>query len=107
MASEADGGGTEFVGSHEKADDGYGQNGFPGPASDVPGKHTTSGFLPKTVLPSQDPIGQDRLEARVKVDGDGKAIPYPPAAASMANRGVDTGSPGGPIPNVLNHSPKR
>lgn len=40
-----------FIGSREKAKNGYGQNGFQGPSSDTPGKHTTSGFLPKTVIP--------------------------------------------------------
>jgi hypothetical protein len=33
-------GGTEFVGSHEKARNGYGQNGYQGPASDLPGQST-------------------------------------------------------------------
>jgi hypothetical protein len=32
--------GTEFVGSHEKAKNGYGQNGYQGPASDLPGQST-------------------------------------------------------------------
>jgi hypothetical protein len=42
MAGETDGGaaGTEFVGSHEKAKNGYGQNGFQGPSSDLPGQKT-------------------------------------------------------------------
>lgn len=31
---------TEFVGSHEKALNGYGQNGYPGPSSDLPGQAT-------------------------------------------------------------------
>lgn len=31
---------TEFVGSHEKAQNGYGQNGYQGASSDLPGKHT-------------------------------------------------------------------
>lgn len=32
--------GTEFVGSHEKANNKYGQNGYQGPASDLPGQAT-------------------------------------------------------------------
>ena len=32
--------GTEFVGSHEKADNGYGQNGYQGASSDLPGQKT-------------------------------------------------------------------
>ena len=32
--------GTEFVGSHEKANNGYGQNGYSGPSSDLPGQAT-------------------------------------------------------------------
>ena len=46
---------TDIVGSRqptfpseEKNDNsGYGQNGFGGPSSDLPGKRTTSGFLPE------------------------------------------------------------
>jgi hypothetical protein len=34
-----------------KSDNGYGQNGFAGPSSDTPGKHTTSGFLPQATVP--------------------------------------------------------
>jgi hypothetical protein len=36
----------DVVGSKLPANNGYGQNGFPGPSSDEPGKNTTSGFLP-------------------------------------------------------------
>jgi len=38
----------DVVGSKMKPENGYGQNGFTGPSSDTPGKHTTSGFLPDT-----------------------------------------------------------
>lgn len=37
MAGEAS---TEFVGSHEKALNKYGQNGYQGPSSDMPGEAT-------------------------------------------------------------------
>lgn len=33
---------------------GYGQNGYAGPSSDTPGKHTTSGFLPQAVIPTHE-----------------------------------------------------
>ena len=48
MADTADD--TEFVGSHLKAKNGYGQNGYQGASSDVPGEHTTSGFLPQAEI---------------------------------------------------------
>jgi hypothetical protein len=36
------------VGSAEKAKNGYGQNGYQGASSDLPGQKTTSGFLPQS-----------------------------------------------------------
>lgn len=52
---------TEISGwSHLKANNGYGRNGFTGPASDTPGKHTTSGFLPAVKLPAAGDDGQTR-----------------------------------------------
>lgn len=39
-----------FVASHQKARNGYGQNGFQGASSDLPGQNTTSGFLPKVTV---------------------------------------------------------
>ena len=48
------GAGDEFVGSHMKADNKYGQNGYTGASSDLPGEHTTSGFLPMVTLPADD-----------------------------------------------------
>lgn len=42
------------VGTGDRAN-GYGQNGYPGPSSDVPGeKPTTSGFLPQVAVPNSD-----------------------------------------------------
>jgi hypothetical protein len=43
--------GNQFIKSEEPADNGYGQNGYRGPSSDLPGKRTTSGFLPKATAP--------------------------------------------------------
>jgi hypothetical protein len=40
-----------FIQSRELALNKFGQNGFQGPASDLPGTKTTSGFLPETKLP--------------------------------------------------------
>lgn len=39
-----------FVASKMKADNKFGQNGYQGASSDLPGEHTTSGFLPQTAL---------------------------------------------------------
>lgn len=36
-----------FVASELPAKNRYGQNGYQGPSSDLPGQHTTSGFLPQ------------------------------------------------------------
>lgn len=41
-----------FVSSREKANNGYGQNGYQGASSDLPGENTTSGFLPAVTLPA-------------------------------------------------------
>lgn len=49
-----------FVASKQKADNKYGQNGFQGASSDLPGQHTTSGFLPATKLPAENSDGQTR-----------------------------------------------
>ena len=43
-----------FIQSREPANNGYGQNGFQGPSSDLPGKKTTSGFLPQSTKPADD-----------------------------------------------------
>jgi hypothetical protein len=39
--------GDQFIESSEQADNKYGQNGYQGSSSDLPGKRTTSGFLPE------------------------------------------------------------
>jgi hypothetical protein len=44
----------EFIGSHMKAKNGYGQNGYQGASSDLPGEHTTSDFLPQAEVPTDD-----------------------------------------------------
>lgn len=51
---------TIIAGSHLKPNNRYGQNGFPGPSSDLPGQHTTSGFLPQVTLPPESDDGQTR-----------------------------------------------
>jgi hypothetical protein len=50
--------GDQFIGSREQARNGYGQNGYQGASSDLPGQKTTSGVLPKAKLP--DDNGQTR-----------------------------------------------
>lgn len=45
---------SDFVGSHMKPENKYGQNGYQGASSDLPGKHTTSGFLPAVTVPASD-----------------------------------------------------
>lgn len=42
---------TQFIGSKFAARNGYGQNGFQGASSDLPGQRTTSGFLPDVTAP--------------------------------------------------------
>lgn len=43
-----------YISSDIQAKNNYGQNGFQGSSSDLPGKHTTSGFLPQVKLPNDD-----------------------------------------------------
>jgi hypothetical protein len=45
---------NEIIASRMKPENRYGQNGYQGPSSDTPGKHTTSGFLPQAVAPDSD-----------------------------------------------------
>src|SRR5260221_11048541 len=47
--------GDQFiVASKLKPENSYGQNGFQGASSDLPGQKTTSGFLPETKLPASN-----------------------------------------------------
>ena len=39
-----------FPSEEKESRAGYGQNGYQGPSSDMPGEHTTSGFLPQAVV---------------------------------------------------------
>lgn len=45
-----------FAGDTVASNKGYGQNGYRGPSSDTPGKHTTSGFLPGPGAPVNDQL---------------------------------------------------
>jgi hypothetical protein len=73
----------DVVGSKMKSDNGYGQNGYSGSSSDLPGQHTTSGFLPQATVPAD--WGQTRpMSAEQKVpttkgmrsrSGEGGVIP--------------------------------
>jgi hypothetical protein len=40
------------IASKISAQNGFGQNGFQGPSSDLPGQNTTSGLLPKVIVPN-------------------------------------------------------
>jgi hypothetical protein len=44
----------DILGSKLPANNGYGQNGYDGASSDLPGKKTTSGFLPQSKVPTDD-----------------------------------------------------
>ena len=89
--------GTEYVGSREKAKNGYGQNGSAQSSSLLPGE-TKSPIAdvspPQVAVPGLRE--EDTLAHRVKMDGD-KAAEYA-AHPSMAHRGVSDGSPGGKVP---------
>lgn len=80
---------TEFIGSHLKAKNGYGQNGFQGASSDTPGEHTTSGFLPAVTLPAAGSDGQTRSVSKE---------PYPTTFGMKAR--------GEPV-KVLSHNTRR
>lgn len=71
----------DIVGSHEKAKNGYGQNGYQGASSDLPGKHTVMNrdyglkADPAYKLTTQ---GADFQTRNVSKDG------YPPAFGMLA-----------------------
>jgi hypothetical protein len=79
-----------FIQSREPADNGYGQNGAQNASSDLPGKHTTSGFLPQVSVP--DTKWQTR-----QVDAS-------PIAATHSMKGASAGVK---ISGALNHAPKK
>jgi hypothetical protein len=60
--------GNQYIKSNESADpDGdknvsYGQNGYTGPSSDLPGQRTTSGFLPE-LEPTKDVVANYAKDA--------------------------------------------
>lgn len=67
----------EIVGSKEKALNRYGQNGYAGPSSDTPGKHTTSGFLPQASVPN-DPWQTRKVDASPIAPAHGMKSPAAP-----------------------------
>lgn len=90
-----------FVASKEKSKNGYGQNGFQGASSDLPGQTTKTAV--SDVAPSQVAVPGLRheatLQARVKMSGN-TAAAYT-AHDSMRHRGEnDTGSPSGAVPKA-------
>jgi hypothetical protein len=54
--------GDEFISSHEKADNGYGQNGYVGSSSTPLGKPVSSNFLPelRAKTPVNSQLNPDR-----------------------------------------------
>jgi hypothetical protein len=79
----------EIRASREKSHTGYGQNGFAGASSDLPGQETTSGFLPKATIPDDGwqmrPVGADQADATAYGMRDRNASPTKIAAKN--NRG--------------------
>jgi hypothetical protein len=96
---------TEFVGSKEEARNGYGQNGYQGASSVLPGKAQPKLGNPKVAPPSSvlpDHRGhdvQDALAHRVHTT-DGKPTQYEPHSAMLHTRTTDHGSPGGKVPEA-------
>jgi hypothetical protein len=92
-----------FVASREKPKNGYGQNGYQGPASDLPRQKTKTAV--SDVAPSQVAVPalrhEDTMQARVKMDGD-KAAAYP-RHDGMPPRDSNSGSPGGKVPGSLSY----
>jgi hypothetical protein len=90
--------GDTFIQSREKANNGYGQPGYQGQSSDLPGKHTTSGFLPETILPAADDTGNVQMR---KIDAS------PLAAAHGMKSRIAPGGVSGSIPKLGDVQPVR
>jgi hypothetical protein len=74
---------TDILGSKLPANNGYGQNGFTGPSSDLPGQHTTSGFLPQSTVPTDKwqtrEVSKEQLKSTFGMTGpapSAKIAPY-------------------------------
>lgn len=94
MANEpADG--DAFISSHEKPENSYGQNGYQGPSSDLPGQHTTSDFLPQAEVPTDD--WQTRSVSKE---------PYAPAFGMKAPAGDQFASQRAPV-KILSENVRR
>lgn len=84
---------TTFVGSHEKAENDYGQNGSDQQASLTPGQ--TKPDIADVSVPTRAVPGlseNDKLNARVT----GSAVPL---HNGLNARGPESGSPGGKVPS--------
>lgn len=87
---------TEFVGSHEKANNSYGRNGYPGASSLTPGQTTPNiadVSVPTPTVANANAAGDDARMAAII----GEPIK---AHDSMPPRAVDNGSPGGKVPSA-------
>jgi len=93
------GDGGTFIGSREKAKNGFGQNGYQGPSSIVPGdapkKNIPSVSPPTVTVPSGDWQTRDVGKSRIA------------AHDAMPPRTVSDGNSGGTIPKSLNRTTKR
>jgi hypothetical protein len=91
----------EFPSNAKPDNSGYGENGFSGPSSDMPGdKPTVSGFLPQATIPSRTSDGTADWQTRKLADGN---VPIHPGMKSPAAPGkipaINTHRASGPITN--------
>jgi hypothetical protein len=80
-----------YIQSKLPADNGYGQNGYRGPSSDLPGNRTSSNFLPDSQAAFAKAKSADWQTRKSKSD------PYP------TTHGMHAASPGGTVPGKLNY----
>jgi hypothetical protein len=78
--------GDQFIKSDAPADDGYGRNGFTGPSSDLPGKKTTSGFLPKAGAPINSQTRTVLADPIPTMYGHKPSTPNPVKVPASTNR---------------------
>jgi hypothetical protein len=98
MANEIEQG-DQFIKSNEKADAGYGRNGYNGASSDCPGKRTTTGFAPELDI-------SDKLAAVQADQWQKRKVSAEPIAPAYGHRGAAPGpkvpSNGRPVTRPIN-----
>lgn len=90
----------EEVNSHFKAKNGYGQNGFQGASSDLPGEHTKSGFLPQpdaSIIAARGGDHRDTLAHRI---GHGKSGTVATAHGMTSKSRDKSDNKSGTVPTV-------